>query len=462
MNIVRLVESKVLSVAEKVLEILEGNCDYRTFEAKLKKELDKLGCGILKEVLEALDRKYRESDERKSNWTIVRNKDPKAILTPFGQLVFERTYYRHKQSKQYAYLVDEKVGIKPHERVGANLKADLTEACASMSYEEATLQISRHNSELKVSKQTVAACVKEFEAQKAAEPPTKRRVPVLYVEADEDHVEVRGRRETQARLIYVHEGVEKEPRPHLKNARYFTTVGKSPEKFWMEVCDYIVDHYELSSIKAIYLSGDGAPWIRAGQEYIPGSIFILDGFHLCEYIVMATAHAPDLRTPIFEEIWKLNKQAVLGHLREALSLADTPARKKRIRETIRYIENNWDGIEAGVKNPHIGCSAEGHVSHILAARLSSRPMAWSLQGAENMASMRAVKANSESIREHYLASKESSAVIVELNLEVKRELRCLKEKKLAGKENLNNVPIFNGRSSLTRMALKGLNKQMAI
>jgi len=143
-------------------------------------------------------------------------------------------------------------------------------------------------------------------------------------------------------------------------------------------------------------------------------------------------------------------------------LADTPARKKRIRETIRYIENNWDGIEAGVKNPHIGCSAEGHVSHILAARLSSRPMAWSLQGAENMASMRAVKANSESIREHYLASKESSAVIVELNLEVKRELRCLKEKKLAGKENLNNVPIFNGRSSLTRMALKGLNKQMAI
>ena len=140
-------------------------------------------------------------------------------------------------------------------------------------------------------------------------------------------MEVRGRRETQARLIDVHEGVEKEPRPHLKMPGILPRLGKSPEKFWMEVWDYIVDHYELSSIKAIHLSGDGAPWIRAGQEYIPGSIFILDGFHLCEYIVMATAHAPDLRTPIFEEIWKLTKQAVLGHLREALRLADTPARK---------------------------------------------------------------------------------------------------------------------------------------
>jgi len=462
MEIVRLVESKFLSVAEKILEVLEGNCDFRAFEAKLKKELDSLGCEILKEVLETLDRKYRESEERKRNWTIVRNKDPKSILTQFGTLEFERTYYRHKQSRRYAYLVDEKVGIKPHERVGVNLKADLTEACASMSYEEATLQISRHNSELKVSKQTAAACVKEFEAQKAAAPPMKRRVPVLYVEADEDHVEVRGRGGVQARLIYVHEGIEKEPRPHLKNARYFTTVSKSPEKFWMEVCDYIVAHYEFSSIKTIYLSGDGAPWIRAGQEYIPGSIFILDRFHLCKYILMATAHAPDLRAPIFEGIQKLKKQAVLGHLREALRLADTPARKKRIRKTITYVENNWDGIEAGVKNPHVGCSAEGHVSHILAARLSSRPMAWSLQGAENIASMRVVKANGETVRNHYLASKEPSSGIVELNFEVKRELRRLRDKRVIGKEHLNNVPLFNGRSSLTRMALKGLNKQMAI
>ena len=50
MDVILLVETKILSVAEKILGFLEGNCDYRTFEAELKKELDNLGCEILKEV----------------------------------------------------------------------------------------------------------------------------------------------------------------------------------------------------------------------------------------------------------------------------------------------------------------------------------------------------------------------------------------------------------------------------
>lgn len=204
MDVVRFVETKVLLVAEKILEVLEGGSDYLTFETKLKKELDGLGCEILKEVLEALDRKIRESEDRKRSWVVVRKNDQKEILTPFGPLVFKRGYYRHKESKEYSYLVDKKVGITPHARVGVNLKAELTEACAAMSYEESTLQVSRHNPELKVSRQTVASCVKEFKTKEAMPSPTKRHVSVLYIEADEDHVKVRGRKGVQARLVYVH------------------------------------------------------------------------------------------------------------------------------------------------------------------------------------------------------------------------------------------------------------------
>jgi len=130
MEIVRLVESKFLSVAEKILEVLEGNCDFRAFEAKLKKELDSLGCEILKEVLETLDRKYRESEERKRNWTIVRNKDPKSILTPFGTLEFERTYYRHKQSRRAAAAALSVVSTdgsgSTESKVATSLPADLS------------------------------------------------------------------------------------------------------------------------------------------------------------------------------------------------------------------------------------------------------------------------------------------------------------------------------------------------
>jgi hypothetical protein len=460
MDIVRLVEKKILLVAEKIIAVLGEGTSYTNFEMELKKELDGLGCEILGTVLEALEEKTFGSEDRKRDWTVVRKGDPKQILTPFGPLLFKRRYYRNRLSGKHAYLVDQKVGITPHMHVGVNLKASLTETSGENSYEVTTQQISRYNPELKISKQTVGNCVKEFRVRADLGPKKKKSVGELFIEADEDHIKIRGRKGAQARLIYVHEGVSMHPRRHLKNARYFTTVKKTPEAFWLEVCDYIATHYDLSSISSIYLSGDGAKWIQVGREYIPGAIFVLDKFHLSKYILRATAHAPALKASIYQAIYRLDKPAVLARFNEALALADNPARKKRIQDTIRYIKNNWDGIESQVKYPHVSCSAEGHVSHVLSARLSSRPMAWSLKGASNMASIRAVKANGERVREHYMASS-GALPALELSQEVKRELIKVK-RKLLGKGNVNNIPLFNGGHNLTRNALKGLMEQRVI
>ena len=40
-----------------------------------------------------------------------------------------------------------------------------------------------------------------------------------------------------------------------------------------------------------------------------------------------------------------------------------------------------------------GCSAEGHVSHVLSDRLSSRPMGWSQTGADRMSKLRCYERN---------------------------------------------------------------------
>jgi len=462
MDVVRLVEAKVLSVTEKILKVLGDGIDFLNFEAQLKKELDNLGCELLKAVIEELDEQIFKSPERKRDWKSVHKEDEKEILPPFGIVRYQRRYYRHKQTNEYRYLVDEKMGVRPHRRVDANLKAELLEASSEMSYEGATLQVSRHNVELKVSKQTVANYVKELEAQKSPPPEEKRHAPELYVEADEDHVKIRGSKPKDARLIYVHEGVLDYPRRRLKNARYFTTVNKNPEEFWLEVCDYIEAHYDFLNIGQVFLSGDGSSWIRAGLQYIPGSEFILDRYHLSEYITQSTAHAPELRGQIYDGLRELDKQAVLGRLWEALGRANEPSRQKRIREVIKYIERNWEGIEAQEKNPHVTCSAEGHVSHILAARLSSRPMAWSVTGAERMSAMRSTRANGESIREHYLASQKPAPVIIELKQVVHEEMKRIRQKRLRGKEYRNNVPLFRGGSSHTRFALKELNKRSVV
>jgi len=41
----------------------------------------------------------------------------------------------------------------------------------------------------------------------------------------------------------------------------------------------------------------------------------------------------------------------------------------------------------------VGCSAEGHVSHIYADRMSSRPLGWSKKGVHQMSKLRIYKAN---------------------------------------------------------------------
>ena len=57
--------------------------------------------------------------------------------------------------------------------------------------------------------------------------------------------------------------------------------------------------------------------------------------------------------------------------------------------------NNWDGIEIYETDRYdvVGCSAEGHVSHILSDRLSSRPMGWSKVCADRMTRLRVYRKN---------------------------------------------------------------------
>lgn len=53
----------------------------------------------------------------------------------------------------------------------------------------------------------------------------------------------------------------------------------------------------------------------------------------------------------------------------------------------------------------VGFSAEGYNSHILASRMSSRPMGWSKDGADKMARLRAFKANEGKVIDFLRAQK---------------------------------------------------------
>ena len=60
-----------------------------------------------------------------------------------------------------------------------------------------------------------------------------------------------------------------------------------------------------------------------------------------------------------------------------------------------YILGNWTGIMESLKakDKSLQCSAEGHVSHIYADRMSSRPLGWSRTGADKMSRLRIYRQN---------------------------------------------------------------------
>lgn len=68
--------------------------------------------------------------------------------------------------------------------------------------------------------------------------------------------------------MYVHEGIEREApkskRYRLINPYYFcgTSYSEKNEEFWEDIYEYINNHYDLESVKKIYLNADGGAWIK--------------------------------------------------------------------------------------------------------------------------------------------------------------------------------------------------------
>jgi hypothetical protein len=76
--------------------------------------MNKLGRKALAHVLEKMDEEIMESKERKKSWNIQARDIDKTLITQFGDVKYQRTYYASKTSEDtyYTYLVDDIFGIK--------------------------------------------------------------------------------------------------------------------------------------------------------------------------------------------------------------------------------------------------------------------------------------------------------------------------------------------------------------
>ena len=406
-NIIQLIMEKVKGeIEENVIKALEGDAKLDEIVDSVGEMVNDIGVNTLLAIIEQLNETIKESPERKGKYHVHKNGAKRTLITRFGELEFERTYYKNILEKRYVYMLDEMLGVKKYERIEGNLKAEILEKAADVSYQKAA----KLSTPVTVTRQTVKNIIRENGEIKNLElkAKNKKEVDTIYIEADEDHVPLQNGKNKEMKLIYVYDDKEQinKGRIELKNKRYFTGE-MDPEDLWTEVATYLDQAYDLDKVKNIYIAGDGARWIKGGTQIIKDSKYILDHYHLSKYVKILTAHLKSLENPVYitGPLWycfKNNNKKDAGELID-IAIKATPFKSKRkaMKKAKRYIMNNWEGINNLFKEEKYRCSAEGHISHILSSRLSSRPMGWSVIGADEMARLRAYKANGGSIKEYY-------------------------------------------------------------
>ncbi len=459
-KLIQQVWSRFLRVLEVVDEAVSSG-SYQDLENGLSHELDALGQFILKETLESIDERLRENLQERRGWVVERRGDVKEVLSPFGPVRYHRTYFRNKVTGKYGYLTDEWIGLTPHARVAPSVKATLAESAARMSYRRSGKWA--WNETWNVSGQTVMNTLRKNQSLEASQsrPKKQRQVEYLYVEADEDHIPNQDSEGAhwQPRLVYVHEGLERTgKRRELKNVHYFGGLYyRDTEALCQEVWRYLDKHYDLESVKTIFVSGDGASWIRQLVEFIPGSVFVLDRFHTAKYIRAALGRWDDLHESLWRAVKQTDRQEVRNVLREAHKRADTKNKRETIEKTLTYLMQQWDGIQAWSKyaDAIVGCSAEGHVSHVYAARMSSRPMAWTKTGVDQMARLRVLQANGESVRERFLRGFQERKL--RLSDRWREQVQTsIKQGKQLYHAIQASMPALRGRRTTLTRALRGL------
>lgn len=231
---------------------------------------------------------------------------------------------------------------------------------------------------------------------------------------------------------------------------------------------YIENNYDTEYLERVYISGDGASWIKTGLEWIVKSKYVLDEFHMKKAVNGIVGRI----TKANKEEKEKQKEKIRTSLRrlnfvefkeicyEILAEEMEKTTRKRKEDLMNYILNNIEGIKNLYRNKKElhGCSAEGHISHIYSDRMSSRPMGWSTRNVENMSKLRIAK--EDKIRTEEILK--NSKKVIEL-----KEIQKIRNQANAKiKESINfkpvSIPIMSFGTQEEKIFFKNLLEYKAV
>jgi len=183
-------------------------------------------------LIESVDNTLKEHPKLRENWTIHK-KEKRLLVMQSGNLVFERRYFYNTKTDKYAFLTDNLIGIEANERVDKGLKVAICNEAANQSY----FRTAKATCDGRVSKQTVQRITREIKLKELPGKDLSKEplIPILHIQADEDHVAMQDGSNRWHRIAVAHEPRKKRGKKAIFQTNLmFLTKLNLPKNFGIE------------------------------------------------------------------------------------------------------------------------------------------------------------------------------------------------------------------------------------
>jgi len=223
------------------------------------------------------------------------------------------------------------------------------------------------------------ACFKEA----ALPEPGKRKVPILFVEAD--GVWVHNQQEDQEHYELkngiVYEGWEciGDERYALVNKRVYSHSDPSIP-FWEGISLMMDKYWDMGSVKLLAIGGDGGNWVESGKEEMPFSVFQVSGFHLSRACVIGWENGSYIYSAI------RNGEPIILNQKEQPGDKASKARSyvlKRLKTGMDWRKQIQGFMDIPPDARSLG-AIESNQDKVFANRMKKRGLSWTISGAQKM------------------------------------------------------------------------------
>lgn len=381
----------------------------------------------IKSFIEQLDNEYTNSKERKNKYHI-KDYTSRTILTIFGEITFNRHFFKSKLTGKAFCYIDRILGLKKYEYFDPYIRSLVIEKAAQDSISKACSEINelignRVSIDKKyafLSRQSarniiLTSYISEEDDEELETPDE------LYIMADEKWISTQFKtsgtkhkkndqdKKVMTKSIVVFDGYNTiGKRRYLNNKKVFVSYD---ENIINESLDYINSVYDIDKINKIFVMGDGAKWIKTLPSYYKFTsktevYYCLDKFHFKQALHHLAMNS-NYEKYLLDYILNDNKEAfnkLVNFIKE-----DKPKREDIINKKYEYITRNWKNIQNLYKYK-MSCPMESQISHNIASLTSSRPKGYSHKMLKKILDLRLKYINKRNIKKLYFNNYNSNEI----------------------------------------------------